>query len=197
MNARKLFYSLCLAFPIVCHAPLLCAQGTVQLRNVSYPFTKLEVGDYVAVTITGAAPNGTVTFVQNGGSPYVWGMTDNAGNWSTPPGLQESGSNVGDYYQTWYVNGVPVTPNNPDTNYFSYAPSLPSFSVGAGAFPSDPSVLTFVYACGGDSNVTAKWIWTPVGYAPETSYGSSVVDAAAQNWNNAQTKLSLALRRNS
>ena len=46
--------------------------GSVALRNVSVPFTSLEVGNIVEVTITGATPFGTVTVVQNGQPPYVF-----------------------------------------------------------------------------------------------------------------------------
>ena len=55
---------------------------TVSLRNLSAPNTKLEVGNTVEVRITGAAPNGTVTVVENGGPPYTFGTTDLFGNWS-------------------------------------------------------------------------------------------------------------------
>jgi hypothetical protein len=115
------------------------AQGTVSISNMSYPFTNLQVGNYVEVTITGAAPGGAVTVVQNGGSPYFFGTTDSVtGNWSTS--AQETGDNVGDYYQTWYVNGVALTPNNPHQTDFSYGPQLPSFGVSAGYVASSPGV---------------------------------------------------------
>lgn len=149
---------------------------------MSYPYTTLEVGNYVQVLITGATPGGVVSVVQNGGAPYTFPVAvDGSGNWSTS--AQETGDYVGDYYQTWYVNGVALTPSDPYAQYFSYGPQLPSFSVSAGYFPSSPGVDIGVNACGGPQNVTAKWAWSPVSIYTNSSYGSSVINGAAQQWN--------------
>jgi hypothetical protein len=37
------------------------AQGTVTISNLSYPYTAIEVDNFVQVQITGAAPYGEVT----------------------------------------------------------------------------------------------------------------------------------------
>ena len=169
---------------------LLYAQGTVQLANVSFPYTSIEVGDYVRVTIAGAARYGTVTVVQNGGAPFNFGKTDASGHWSVM--IEETEAYVGDYYQSWYVNGIAIAPNNGNRQLFPWAAALPSFSVAAGALPSSPPILGQVSeSCGAPLNVTAKWAWTPVSWESTTSYGSSVPNAAAQNWNMAESKLEL------
>ncbi len=128
--------------------------------------------------------------VQNGGSPYVIGMTDAAGNLSIT--VQETDADVGDYYQTWYVGGVALESDNANPRYFSWAAALPSFSVAAGALPSSPPVLgEATISCRGPSNVTATWMRTPASHEYTTSYGASVPNAAAQDWNAVRSKVRL------
>lgn len=160
------------------------AQGSVTLRNLSWPFTPLEAGDWVQVAITGATPGGTVTSVQNGTAPYTWGTpVDGSGNWTVS--AQETTANVGDYTQTWYVNGVALTPNNPPV--LTYGPTLPNFSISTPTLPFDPAVRNFVdNACGGPTNVTPVWAWTPISYQVTSSYYDTG-DAASEAWNSAQS----------
>lgn len=168
----------------------LFAQGTVTLNNVSYPFTSIEVGNTVQVQITGAAPNGQVTVVQNGGAPYVFGTTDASGNWQVT--ATETAANIGDYQQLWYVNGVAVTPWVAPP-YLGWAPTLPDFSVGTQQTPASPGVWgDLVNTCGHDNSSTPVWGWNPVAYVSSTTYGVSAVNAAAQYWNNAETTVTLA-----
>ena len=164
--------------------------GSVSLRNVSFPFTSLEVGTTVEVKITGATPFGTVTVVENGNPPYVFGTTDAFGNWSVQ--AVETQVYVGSYHQIWYVNGVDVPPSNPDPIYLPSSPRLPSFTVYANSLPSGvPPVVSAVNACGGPGG-TALWKWTPVGYYSTTSFGSSIVGTAIGRWNSAQSQIGRA-----
>lgn len=91
----------------LCTLSIAFAQ-TVKLRNVSHSGTQFEAGNIVEVAITGAVPSGTVTVIQNGGAPFVFGTTDSSGNWSIT--ATESGSDVGSYSQSWFVDNVPMTP---------------------------------------------------------------------------------------
>jgi hypothetical protein len=117
-------------------------------------------------------------------------MTNISGDWTSGIG-QETQGTTGGYTQTWYVNGVALTPSNPDPDYFPFAPSLPFFAVEGNVPPNSPPVLNSANTRGGNNNVTAKWIWTPVSYVSNTSYGGSVTDAAAQSWNLAQSTILL------
>lgn len=169
------------------------AAGTVVLANVSKPYTGIEVSNTVSITINGAAAFGTVAVSQNGGPVTVWpgqpNTTDGSGHWFVSS--VETTGNIGNYTQTWYVNGVPMTPVNLDRALFPDAPSLPSFTVHNTQLKSNPPVLVVVNACGGPQNVTAKWVWNPVSYQFNTSYGASVVSAAVGRWNTAQGKINI------
>ena len=122
MRLYVLFLAMCLL------SPAARAQ-TVTIRNVSFPFTALEVGNTVEVKITGAAPNGTVGLSHSGGPPVTMGTTDGSGNWSIT--AVEEPIHVGSYHQTWLVNGVPLTPQNADGFLLPFAPKLPAFIVYA------------------------------------------------------------------
>lgn len=165
--------------------------GSVALRNVSVPFTSLEVGNIVEVTITGATPFGTVTVVQNGQPPYVFGTTNAFGDWSVQ--ATESQEYVGSYHQVWYVNGVQLTPTNPDPTYLPDAPRLPSFTVYSNAMSSGspPVIPPSDFNSCGQPQATAYWRWRPVGYYSTTSFGSSTVTTAIGRWNSAQSKVPL------
>lgn len=169
---------------------IMHAQGTVSLRNVSYPYTRLEVGNTVEVTITGAAPFGTVTVVENGGSPFEFGSTNGFGDWSTT-GVETAGY-VGSYNQRWYVNGVEMTPNNPDATYLPFAPRLPSFNVYTNFVGSNCAAQSTVSAGCGASNNARHWIWTPVMYRSTSSLPASNVSGAVSPWNSIQSKLSFS-----
>jgi len=165
---------------------------TVTIRNVSHPNTHIEVGNVVEVDISGAAQFGTVTVVQNGGAPYVFGETDIDGSWTVT--AAETGGNVGAYNQHWFVNGVEMTPLNADTNWFPYAPALPDFSVYAnftGTNDPPPSNGAGVSGCGAPNNAQ-RWTWSPVTYDASGTFWSSASNSAASNWNGAQSRLSFS-----
>jgi hypothetical protein len=190
-NEVRLYLQLFFLFSVAADLSLgtssLHAQGSVSIINVSYPHTAIESGNYVEISIGGAAAYGTVSSVQNGGSPYVWPTsTDASGNWSIT--AQETSANVGNYSQTWYVNGTAVTPNNA-SGWSVFEATLPSFQVYAAGSPSSPSVLT--YAACGNSALTLLWTWTPVNYYVTTAYGDSPVNTAAGEWNGAESLITL------
>lgn len=166
---------------------------TVSLRNVSYPYTAIEVGTTVEVKITGAAPNGTVTVVQNGAPPFTFGTTDAFGYWSVT--ATEGPENVGSFTQTWYVNGIPMTPDNPNNIWLPYAPRLPDFQVHANytgpSCPGGPGQSTAPTAGCGAPNNARHWNWSPVTYKEISSVDSSAVTVPAGNWNGIQSKLQL------
>lgn len=163
-------------------ATTLSAQVTI--RNVSFPYTALEVGNTVQVSISGATPFGTVTVVENGGVPYAFGATDASGNWSVSN--EETAPYVTNYNQVWYVNGSPLTPVNADPTYFPYAPRLPNFSVysnfvGSNCPPQSPENE----GCGTPGNAR-RWVWSPITYGTATMstvVNSSTFSTAASTWN--------------
>lgn len=164
----------------------VCAQ-TVNIRNVSAPHTNLEVGNYAEIWITGAAPLKTVTVVQNGGGPYTMGTTDASGYWTVT--AQQISAWIGSYNQTWYVDGVPVTPATPST--LPFGPSLPNYTVYANfvgskiAAHSTSAALT----CPGTSTSAGQyWHWSPIVYTNYSSYGSPVSDGFTA-WNSVQSRL--------
>jgi hypothetical protein len=159
---------------------------TVTLSNLSHSYTHLEVGNVVRVQITGAAPFGTVTVVQNGNAPYTFGQTDGNGNWSTTS--TETSDYVGSYNQVWYVNGVALSPNNPNTTYLPYAPTLPAFTVYANFTGTSCPVQSTQSAGCGASNNARHWIWSPVTY----SSSCAVFTSAITSWNGIQGRISLS-----
>lgn len=174
-------------FVLLSLIPAQCA--TVSIRNVSYPFTPLEVGNTVEVRISGAAPLGTVTVVQNGNPPYTFGSTDASGSWSVQS--VETSAYIGNYHQVWYVNGIEIPPANPDPTYLPDAPRLPTFTVFANSLPSGvPPRTSAINSCG-NTGPLAKWSWNPVGYDSTTSYGLVAVNEAMARWNSAQSKIPL------
>ena len=96
---------------------------------------------------------------------------------------------VGDYDQHWYVNDVEVNPLNTYT-YISDSPALPDFSVYNTAPPGEPGTVVQANACGGDTNVTATWIWTPVNIYvdPSFAFSSTDVSTSTSDWG-AQDKI--------
>ncbi len=141
--------------------------GYVNLNNVSHPFTNIEVGDTVSIVITGAASNGTITVVQNGGSPVAIGTTNSFGNQTITATETSAQYSVLPYTQTWYVNGVELSALNN-----SAGPTLPTFYVYANIDTDNcPSQSTY--------NSTRHWIWTPVIY---DSTSTDIVTAASE-WN--------------
>lgn len=163
----------------------LYAQGKVSLKNLSRPFTSIEVGNIVELRITGAAPNGVVTVVQNGQAEYTSGTTDASGNWSTT--AEETQAYVGIYKQIWKVNGVALTPDNPDLTWFLFAPTLPDFEVFSQNVPSsanDPIRLSSdQYRTCGAPQTESRWIWSPVTYSSNSSWYPSAAGTAAGRWN--------------
>lgn len=184
MRLLSLFVCVCLSLSVAS-----AQTGSVSLRNVSFPFTSLEVGNTVEVRITGAAPFGTVTVVQNGQPPYVFGTTNAFGDWSVQ--AVETQEYVGSYHQVWYVNGVEVPPANADSTYLPYAPRLPSFNVYSNSLPSGtpPVLASNQFNSCGRPQATAFWRWTPVGYYSSTAFGNSAVATAISRWNSAQNKV--------
>jgi hypothetical protein len=124
---------------------------TVTLRNVSHPETHIEVGNIVEVRISGAAPFGTVTVVENGGSPYEFGTTGSSGNWSVT--ATESSAEIGPYTQTWYFDGVAMTPESPNI-YLPYQPIASSFTVYANFVGTNdaPQSTIGIVGCGASNN---------------------------------------------
>lgn len=168
----------------------LQAAGTVELRNLSYPHTLIEAGTYVQVVITGSTPKGTVTVVQNGGAPYVFGTTNDSGNWDVT--ALETTADVNDYYQTWYVNDVAVSPVPQLSGYLSQTAYFPSFSVYPNGSPSDPAVNVGdgVNSCGvGSTNVTPTWLWNPVTVHTYSSAASS----AANSWGSSENRVTFSV----
>jgi hypothetical protein len=164
----------------------------VAIRNLSYPGTGLEPGDTVAINITGGAPNGAVTVVTNGAPPYFYGYADSNGSWAITNTVVSG--DVGSWTEVWYVNGVQLTPVNPNTTYVPYAPRLPAFTVYANHVGSNrPSQSTSqeMSACG--TAVPGGWKYTPVAYYSYSStVSSSDVNTAAGSWNSLGSKISLS-----
>ena len=52
---------------------------SVTLSNLSHPYTRIEVGNIVQISITGAAASGTVTVLFDGMGPTFVGYTDGSG----------------------------------------------------------------------------------------------------------------------
>ena len=183
---RWLFFAATLCFTFVA----LDGQS-VSLSNTTHPYTQIEVGDTVKVSITGAAHNGTVTVVQNGNPPYVFGTTDANGNWTL--NATETSVYVGSYTQIWYVNGVQLTPSNPNSTYLPWAPRLPSFQVFANFSGSNCSGQSVSgYSCMGNRYPAYRWLWTPVDFYSESSFApASSIAAAANAWNWAQNAIEL------
>jgi len=71
------------------------------VTNLSAPFTTLEVGNWVAVEIKNAAPNGTVQVIYPGQPPATMGTTDSTGRFYLT--AQEGPQHVGTHNQTWTV----------------------------------------------------------------------------------------------
>ena len=159
---------------------IFLARGqSVAIRNVSHPNTKLEVGNTVEVKITGAPPGGTVTVVENGGSPFTFGTTDGSGDWSVS-NVETSGY-IGSYNQG-YVNGFPLTPLNPDATFLPYAPRLPAFQVYGNFGGSNCPGGTTSSTCGG----AVPWIYSPVAYRNNSaSVDAPTVASAASAWTTA------------
>lgn len=165
---------------------LLRADGaSVRIRNVSFPHTALEVGNTVEVRIADATPFGTVTVIQGGAPPFIFGTTDGAGNWSTTQ--QETAEYVGTYNQTWYVNGIEIPPDNSHT-LSAHAPSLPVFQVFARYIgqntlsPRDPGV-----SCNGSTFAALRWTYKPLTWRNNSSISSQELSSAIQTWTNAQS----------
>ncbi|HEX4232466.1 MAG TPA: hypothetical protein VHZ07_27630 [Bryobacteraceae bacterium] len=165
--------------------------GTVTLTNYYYPWAQIEAGDYFTVSIVGAAHNQTVTVVENGGSPYPFGTTDDSGNWSIA-GTETSEFAGLTYTQHWYVGGVEATPANLNTNIYDWAPTLPSFTVWPNLTASNcPTLIVPVDTCTNTSD-EMYWRWSPVSYASTSSvHSDSDMTVAADGWNGVQSGLQL------
>lgn len=165
------------------------AAQTVAISNVSYPGTGLEVGDTVGVTITGAAPNGAVTVVANGGSPYYFGTTDGSGYKFIPSTI--TSSDVGSWSEVWYVNGVALTVVNPNS-YLPYAPRLPNFNVYANYTQTNCPNQSAASYCPSSPQLSV-WKYSPISYYSYSStISSSDASAATGNWNAVQSRLSFS-----
>lgn len=186
--------SIRLVLPFLLLFPSLAgAEGTVSLQNVTHPFTKLQVNDFVRVNITGATPYGTVTVVQNGQAPHVFGSTDADGNWQIT--AEETIEFIGSYTQYWYVNGAALTPANPDPTMFAWAPALPNFSVAQKVLVSNnpvPLGSGQFNTCGAVPLSQVKWGKYPVAFRSIDGNYVSETQAAIAGWNNVQYRLPLA-----
>src|SRR6266536_5765619 len=87
------------------------AQGTVKLINLFRPLTAFEVGNTPRIEITGASPNGTVTYDLKCTPPQPWcsfgphtvGMTDASGNASWNFGSYQPEHAGISYEEHWWV----------------------------------------------------------------------------------------------
>ncbi len=170
--------------------PCVVFSQTVTLRNVSAPNTRLEVGNTVEVKIAGAQSFGTVTLAQNGFPPVTMGQTDASGNWSIS--AVETIQHVGIYNQTWAVNGIAMTPLNPNPTYLPKAPRLPVFTVYSNYFWSNcaqPSTLAT--GCFDPSATARRWGWNPVVVKKHSSSSISIsaISTAVSQWNGVQSRI--------
>ena len=163
---------------------------TVAIYNSSHPLTSIEVGDTVQISIEGAATNGTVTVVFDGGGPYFEGYTDGTGSFLVS--TAETSYYKGAHAEYWYVDGAAMAPNNPNATYLPYAPALPSFTVYDNYFASNcPAQSTSTSGCG-TGNMPQHWIWTPVTfYSTSSMVSNSSASAEAGNWNDVQSRIDL------
>ena len=161
---------------------------TVTVKNLSAPFTTLEVGNWVEVEIINAAPNGLVEVIYPGQPPAPLGNTNASGYFYLT--AQEGTQHVGIHNQTWTVNGVTVSPVNPDMSYFPYAPRLPEVIVEANHVGSLCAPSSTNQSVCGSSTSGRRWLWSPVTIWPYTSYVSqSAADSASNKWNAIQSRI--------
>lgn len=186
---------------VVCASALFLSSvwaQEVKIANESFYGTALEVNDTMSITITGAAANAPVTLkkcnpycTQTNQQNYTYGNTNGSGYWYQTSTL--TSSDVGTWEEHWLVNGVEVPWSNPNITFVPYAPTLPSFPIYALNIGTNcPGQETD----GGESCSSGgaqHWVWSPIGYNFASSFMTySEVYSAAQGWNNAQGKLSLA-----
>lgn len=163
------------------------AQASVRLSNLYRGYTNLEVGNTARISITGASPNGTVTFTYDGGGPFTAGTTDGAGNFTLD--VLMTSTEIGSHTEQWYVNDIEQAPNNPDAFYLPHAPRLPSFTVYANfTGTSCPGQSMAQSAC--STGHPYHWVYSPVTYYETSSLFTSITaDAVATDWNNIQNKI--------
>jgi hypothetical protein len=164
------------------------AAQTVNVMNVSHPLTALEPGDMIGNMITGAAPSSPITANVNG-TMYSVGSTDGSGN-AMINSYVPSVTSATSYTEYWYVNGVLLTPVNPDPTIFLYAPALPTiteYPLNTVSNPPVPSVYSFTCGQTAESDQitgdATAWVISPVVYYSTTSQVSeSVVETQAGYW---------------
>ncbi len=166
---------------------------TVQIQNLSYPGTGLEPGDTVGISITGASASSAVTVIVNGGSPVLEGYTDGSGNFSLMNTV-ESGD-VNSWTEDWYVASIAMTPDNLSSYFAPFAPSLPGTFYVSGNYTGSNypahSTADGISCISGDPGAY-YWTFTPVAYYNySTLVSGSAVDAAAENWNDVQSAITL------
>lgn len=145
------------------------AQAYVMINNLSYPGTKIEVGNVIGIGIYNAAANSPVTYTCCEGGPWYHGDTDSGGNYSLATEELNQG-HVATYEEHWYVNGTEVTPYNVSATDFPHAPNLPVFTVYS-RIAANTNCTT--------GHASQRYHWTPVFYGTSTSLLSSTEVAAA------------------
>jgi hypothetical protein len=143
---------------------MVYAQPSVTLLNTARGASDFYVGDGFILTITGGAPNATVSVAWahngSGGGPGPFGTTDGSGTFQVA-GTMDLAS-VGAWTQTWYVAGVQVTP----TLVFVVAPG-PSITLTNLTRPGDTNFLVndhvSLNVTGGLPNASVTVTWTQNG----------------------------------
>ncbi len=123
--------------------------------------------------------------------PAALGNTDANGRFLLT--AQEGPQHVGVHNQIWTVNGVAVSPVNPDINFFPFAPRLPLVVVNAnhvGSLCAPSSTNTSV--CGSSSS-GRRWLYSPVTVYPISSFVSTFsVNSATSKWNAIQGRIAFS-----
>jgi hypothetical protein len=138
----------------------------------------------------GAQPFGTVTLAQNGYPPVTMGSTDSNGDWSIS--AVETSYHVGSYNQTWAVNGIAMTPLNPNATYLPWAPKLPVFTVYSNFTGSNcPQASTEAEGCYYPLSTARRWGWSPVVVKKDqySTVSASAISTAVGQWNGIQSRV--------
>jgi hypothetical protein len=165
-------------------------EGLVTLRNVSAPYTTLEVGQTLQVDIVDARPFSTVWFTYDNDGVLYMGcgadgcQTDGVGNWTLVVG-PIGPEYVGFHEEHWYVGDTPddvveVFPNNPDDG-LAYAPHLPTFRIARYFQGTNCPDVWIAHSACSEGNTVRFHLWQPLVFFNFSSLVSIVTEREIAN----------------